>query len=204
MKKKKKIMIVDDEWDVVDVVKKMLKSEGYEVIGAHSGKECLEKMNEGVDMVLLDILMPEMDGWETLKKIKENEKFASTPISMLTALPLTPEDTKNKPIQLIENYIIKPFTKKELVEKVGEILGREEEIKEIVRELEEKVGKDVANEYERLSMAVDRHSRLTDAIVESVKGKGKISQSVKNVIKSQERMIQINEERIKEIEKMIK
>lgn len=204
MKKKKKIMIVDDELDVIDVVKKMLELEGYEVIGAHSGKECLEKMNEGVDMVLLDILMPEMDGWETLKKMKEDEKFASIPVSTLTALSLTPEDTKNKPIQLIENYIIKPFTKKELVEKVGEILGREEEIKEIARELEEKVGKDVANEYERLSMAVDRHSRLMDAIVESVKGKGKISQSVKNVIKSQERMIQINEKRIKEIEKMLK
>ncbi len=201
---KKKIMIVDDEPDVVDVVKMMLESEGYGVIGAHSGEECLEKINEGVNLVLLDIMMPEMDGWETLKKIKMNEEFASIPVSMLTALPLTPEDARGKPIQLIENYIIKPFTKKELVEKVGEILGREEEIRKIVRELKEKVGKDVAKEYERLSMAVDRHSRLMEAIVESVKGKGKMSQAVKNVMKSQERMIQINEKRIKEIEKIIK
>ncbi|RLF43701.1 MAG: two-component system response regulator, partial [Thermoplasmata archaeon] len=109
----KKIMVVDDEYEVADIVKKMLESEGFEVIIANSGEEALKKLEkERPDLILLDIMMPGMDGWETLKKIKSNEKFRDIPVSMLTALPLTPDDTKDKPINSIENYIVKPFSKK--------------------------------------------------------------------------------------------
>lgn len=65
----KKIMVVDDEPDTVDLVKLVLETEGFEVITAYSGSECLMKLDEEKpDAVLLDIMMPEMDGWEVFKK----------------------------------------------------------------------------------------------------------------------------------------
>ena len=67
----KKIMVVDDEPDTVDLIKLVLETEGFEVITAFSGKECLDKVTlEEPDAILLDIMMPEMDGWEVFRKIR--------------------------------------------------------------------------------------------------------------------------------------
>ncbi len=199
----KKILIVDDEYEVAEIVKKMLESEGYEVIKAHSGEECLETLKkEKVDLILLDILMPGMDGWETLEKIKSNEKWKDIPVSMLTALPLTPEDTKGKPINLIENYIVKPFSKKTLVRKIEDILEREEEIERMYEKIKKEVGEEEAEEYKKLSMAVNRHRRLIAVIVDSAVSE--LKESIKRLILSQKRMIEIMNKRIKEIEQMAK
>jgi DNA-binding response OmpR family regulator len=79
----KKIMIVDDEPDVTFLIKEMLGREGFCVVEANSGKEALEKIDEEKpDLVLLDIMMPDMDGWEVSRKIKENEKTKDTLVSM--------------------------------------------------------------------------------------------------------------------------
>ena len=70
---KKRIMIVDDNLDVIAMVKKGLEriTDEYEIIGIDSGKKCLESLNDQIpDLILLDIMMPEMDGWETLDKLK--------------------------------------------------------------------------------------------------------------------------------------
>jgi len=65
----KRIMVVDDEPDTVDLVKLVLETEGFEVITAYSGDECLKKLHESLpDAVLLDIMMPEMDGWKYSKR----------------------------------------------------------------------------------------------------------------------------------------
>ncbi len=197
----KKILIVDDEYEVAEVVKKMLQSRGFTVIAAHSGEECLQQLQkEKVDLILLDILMPRMDGWETLKKIKSNEKWKDIPVSMLTALPLTPDDTKDKPINLIENYIVKPFSKKNLVQKIEDILERETEIQKMYEKIRKEVGEEYAEEYKKLSFAVNRHRRLIAVIVDSAVSE--LKESIKNVILSQKRMIEIMNKRIKEIEKM--
>ena len=90
--KKKKILVADDEPEIVDIVKRMLEDE-YEVITAYDGEEALRKAKkEKPDLILLDILMPKLDGWETLKKLKEDEELKNIPVSMLTALPLTPDE----------------------------------------------------------------------------------------------------------------
>ncbi len=197
----KKILIVDDEYEVVEVVKKMLQSGGYTVIAAHSGEECLQQLQkEKIDLILLDILMPRIDGWETLKKIKSNEKWKDIPVSILTALPLTPDDTKDKPINLIENYIVKPFSKKILVQKIEDILERETEIQKMYEKIRKEVGEEYAEEYKKLSFAVNRHRRLIAVIVDSAVSE--LKESIKNVILSQKRMIEIMYKRIKEIEKM--
>ena len=69
-----KILIVDDEKNIVDLIQKNLKLEGYETIGAYSGLEAIKKVKtEKPDIVLLDIMMPDMDGYEVLQKIKEHD-----------------------------------------------------------------------------------------------------------------------------------
>ncbi|MCD6147617.1 MAG: response regulator [Thermoplasmata archaeon] len=197
----KKIMVVDDEYEVADIVKKMLESEGFEVIIANSGEEALKKLEkERPDLILLDIMMPGMDGWETLKKIKSNEKFRDIPVSMLTALPLTPDDTKDKPINSIENYIVKPFSKKVLLQKVNDILDREKEINEMYEKIKREVGEEEAEEYKKLSLAVNRQRRLISVIVDSTVAE--LRESIKNLILSQKRMIEVMNKKIQEIEKM--
>jgi len=197
----KKIMVVDDEYEVADIVKKMLESEGFEVIIANSGEEALKKLEkERPDLILLDIMMPGMDGWETLKEIKSNEKFRDIPVSMLTALPLTPDDTKDKPINSIENYIVKPFSKKVLLQKVNDILDREKEINEMYEKIKREVGEEEAEEYKKLSLAVNRQRRLISVIVDSTVAE--LRESIKNLILSQKRMIEVMNKKIQEIEKM--
>ena len=201
MKKMKKILIADDEPEIIDIVKKML-SEKYEVVGVYDGEEALKKAKEiKPDLILLDILMPKMDGWETLKRLKQDEELKDIPVSMLTALPLTPEDTYDKPIDYIENYIVKPFTKETLLRKIEDVFEREEEAKKTYEELKKKVGKEVADEYMKLSKAINRHRRLIGVIVNST---NQLNQSVRNLILSQKRLIESLKKRAEEIEALLK
>lgn len=198
---KKKILIVDDEPEIIDIVKKMLRDK-YEVIEAYDGEECYKKAKEEKpDLILLDILMPKMNGWETLRKIKEDEELKDIPVSMLTALPLTPDDTKDKPIDKIENYIVKPFTRETLLKKIEDIFEREKEARETYEELKKEVGKEVADEYMRLIKAINRHRRLIGVIIDSAAEEFK--QSVRNLIISQKRLIETMDRRAKEIEKLL-
>jgi len=198
---KKKILIADDEPEIIDIVKKML-SDKYEVIGAYDGEEALKKAKEiKPDLILLDILMPKMDGWETLRRLKRDEELKNIPIAILTALPLTPEDTYDKPIDYIENYIVKPFTKDALLKKIEDIFEREEEAKRTYEELKKKIGDDIANEYMKLSKAINRHRRLIGVIVNST---NQLNQSVKNLLLSQKRLIESLKKRAEEIEALLK
>jgi len=122
---RKKIMVVDDEPDILFTVGQVLETIGYEVIKAKDGKECIEKLNELSeipDLVLLDIMMPEVSGWDVAAKIKENPAWKEIPIVFLTAKGdimsigmgnLTAED-----------YIVKPFDIKDLKERVNKILNK--------------------------------------------------------------------------------
>ncbi|MGC9307207.1 MAG: response regulator [Thermoplasmatota archaeon] len=197
-----KIMVVDDEYEVADIVKKMLESEGYHVVVANGGAECLEKLEETTpDLILLDIMMPGMDGWETLKNIKTNTDTKDIPVSMLTALPLTPDDTKDKPLDSIENYIVKPFTKKILLHKIRDILERKQEINEMYEKVKAEIGETEAEEYRRLSLAVNRQRRLVGVIVDSTVSE--LKDSVKNLLISQKRMIEMMNKKIEDIERQV-
>ncbi|WP_424357928.1 response regulator transcription factor [Methanocella sp. MCL-LM] len=119
-----KIMIVDDEPDVVDLVKIVLKSEGYEVVTANSGKEALDKIgNELPDLVLLDIMMPQMDGWEVYNHIKSNSKTKDIPVAMLTAKSQSIDKMIGLHVVQVDDYITKPFGRAELLERVKKILS---------------------------------------------------------------------------------
>ena len=117
----KKIMVVDDEPDTVDLVKLVLETEGFNVVTAYSGSECLKKLDEEKpDAVLLDIMMPEMDGWEVFKKIKE--KYKDLPVAMLTVRNQDIDKMPGLHVLKANDYITKPFGRKELVERVKKLV----------------------------------------------------------------------------------
>ncbi|MBD3387780.1 MAG: response regulator [Candidatus Altiarchaeales archaeon] len=122
MVKTAKILVVDDEPDMVDILRIILAQAGFEVETAYSGLECLEKASGGgFDLILLDIRMPEMDGWKTLRKLKENRITDRTNVIILTV-------EKGPGVEIfglqdvVFDYITKPFDKEKLVKRVQKAL----------------------------------------------------------------------------------
>ncbi len=108
----KKILIVDDEEDVVDVVKVVLESEGYEVITSENGKKALEVLKtQHPDLIILDIMMPEMDGVEVCSRLRKMEKMNDVPIVMFSA-KLSAVDKKESFDAGADGFITKPFNTK--------------------------------------------------------------------------------------------
>ena len=122
----KKIMIVDDDPGVIFTVKHGIENmdEDYEITTVSSGKKCLEflKNNDAPDLILLDIMMPEMSGWETYQKIKEEDNWKNIPVVFLTAR--TDRIAKDAGIFLGDDYIEKPFKVPELKERIDKILKK--------------------------------------------------------------------------------
>ncbi|MEW6685690.1 MAG: response regulator [Candidatus Edwardsbacteria bacterium] len=119
-----KVMVVDDELDIVEFVKLVLEEADYRVITAITGEEALRKAQiEKPNLILLDIMMPEMDGWEVLKILKIDENTSQIPVAMLTART----EAKDRLMALQEeaiDYICKPFSPKELIERVETIFAQ--------------------------------------------------------------------------------
>ena len=124
----KKILIVDDNNLNIKVTTKMLKDLNYQVDDCTSGKACLEKIKNGnkYDVILMDIMMPEMSGEETLKELKKDSDFI-TPVVALTADALSGCEEKYKSLGFSE-YLSKPFKREELDDKLKKILGDDNKI----------------------------------------------------------------------------
>lgn len=117
----KKIMVVDDEPDTVDLIKLVLMTEGFEVISAYSGIECLEMLKTvKPSLVLLDIMMPGMDGWEVFHKIREQHK--DIPVAILTVRDRDIDKMIGLHVLKADDYITKPFGKRELIERVKKLI----------------------------------------------------------------------------------
>jgi DNA-binding response OmpR family regulator len=117
----KKIMIVDDEEDIRVSVGQIFEVDGYEVIKAVDGNDCLNKLERGIpDLVILDIMMPGMNGWDVAARIKENSKWSNIPIVFLTAKG--DEMSIGMGGLASEEYVVKPFDIIKLKERVEEIL----------------------------------------------------------------------------------
>jgi DNA-binding response OmpR family regulator len=125
MTDKIKVMVVDDEPDIVKIVKIAMELANYETVEAYSGEECVEKMEKGANpaLILLDIMMPGISGYETCAKIRANEKFKGVKIVMLTAKGQKGDAEEGLKVGA-DDYIIKPFDPYELIEQVKEILER--------------------------------------------------------------------------------
>ena len=128
-----KILLVDDEPDIVMVVGEYLRHKGYEVIGASNGQECIEKAeSELPDIILLDNSMPVMDGLTALKKMNDIEKIKDISIIMVTAFA----SQKNLELARQENVfavIAKPFDYAVLLKKIAEALKSKGKLKAAVR-----------------------------------------------------------------------
>jgi len=119
----KEILAVDNEKYVVDIVKIILEKEEYVVDGALSGEECLKKVREKKPgLILLDIMMPGMDGWQVLEELKKNESTKDIPVTMLTVKEQTLSDKVLKAKGAVD-YITKPFFREDLITRVKKILG---------------------------------------------------------------------------------
>ena len=122
---KQKIMIVDDNHEIIDMVKEGFEhfSDDYELTGAGSGKECFEilKNGEKPDLILLDIIMPKMSGWEVFAKLKENPNWREIPIVFLTAK--TDPYSKGFGMIAAQDYIEKPFEIVNLKERIVKVLN---------------------------------------------------------------------------------
>ncbi|MFH1519215.1 MAG: response regulator [Candidatus Omnitrophota bacterium] len=128
---KKRILIIDDEEDLAFFVKANLELAGdYEILIATSGKEGLNiASNQQVDLILLDIMMPKMDGFEVLKKIKESKRALAIPVIMLTAKGDMESQIRAAGLYN-EDYIVKPVQIEVLEAKIKEVLEKRNSGKE--------------------------------------------------------------------------
>jgi DNA-binding response OmpR family regulator len=132
MSSKTKIFIVDDDVNICELLRLYLEKEGFQVILGYSGSNAVEIFkNEAPSLVILDIMLPDMDGWQVCKKIR---RISDIPIIMLTAKG----ETFDKVLGLelgADDYIVKPFEPKELVARVKAVLRRFDNKKTDVKEL---------------------------------------------------------------------
>jgi two-component system alkaline phosphatase synthesis response regulator PhoP len=127
---RKKILIVDDEPDILEFLQYNLKKEGYHVVTAPDGKQALELAQaEKPDLIILDIMMPEMDGVETCRTLRSMKEFADTPIAFLTA-----RDEDFSQIAALDvggdDYITKPIKPRVLLSRIQALLRRSNRYKE--------------------------------------------------------------------------
>ena len=197
------ILVVDDSPFIVDVFVTMLERGGYRTVAAYGGEECLEILKTVTpDLILLDIMMEPMDGWETLEHIKENLPTKEVPVLMLTAKQLTPAEAQEYGIY-IEDYVLKPITHRELYDAIEHVLNRRQGIKSDV-DIARQSGFDdqVVSEYARLSKGID-DNKLLLKILESTYNindvKMRVSDEISRAIKSMESNIKFQESRLQQI-----
>ena len=119
----KRILVVDDERDLCDILLFNLHAAGYQADAVYSAEEAIEAIQNRYDLLLLDVMMPGMSGFELAKRLKEDEQFRSIPIIFLTA-----KDTEDDMLQGFslgaDDYVTKPFSVREVMARVKAVLGR--------------------------------------------------------------------------------
>ncbi|MCS7165051.1 MAG: response regulator [Candidatus Calescibacterium sp.] len=126
----KKIMIVDDDPNIVELVTRILDLEGYQSIGTSNPKDALEILDKywkDISIIICDYMMPEMDGLELVKKVRKNPLYNDIKIIMLTAID-TYDIIRQSMLMGIKDYIIKPFDPQEVINAIERI--KEDEVKD--------------------------------------------------------------------------
>ena len=119
----KRILVVDDEERIVHFIRLNLEQDGFQTVEAFTGKQAMDKLRQALpDLILLDVMLPDLDGFEVLRLIRENH---DVPVIMLTAK--TEEDDRVRGLELgADDYVTKPFSPRELVSRVRAVLRRTE------------------------------------------------------------------------------
>lgn len=120
----KRVVCIEDEPEMIDLVRLILGRKGFMVIGANGGVEGLETVRrEHPDLVLLDLMMPDMDGWEVYQQMKAEPDLKGIPVVVVTAKAQSIDKVLGLHIAKVDDYITKPFGPQELLESVEKILG---------------------------------------------------------------------------------
>lgn len=197
------ILVVDDSPFIVDVFVTMLERGGYRTVAAYGGEECLEILKTVTpDLILLDIMMEPVDGWETLEKIKANSQTKEIPVLMLTAKQLSPAEAQEYGIY-IEDYVLKPITHRELYDAIEHVLHRRQVIKSDM-EIARQSGFDpeIISEYARLSKTIDVNKRLMKILETTYNfddSKVRVSEEISSAIRNMEINIKFQESRLQQI-----
>lgn len=122
---KAKILLVDDEKDIVEFLQYNLVQEGFKVITAHNGKEALDKITSNPDLIILDIMMPKMDGYEVCTRIRSMDEYKNIPIIFLTAKSSEIDEVHGLNLGA-DDFIQKPISPKKLIARVKSNLRKGE------------------------------------------------------------------------------
>jgi len=143
-----KILVVDDYAENVELVQELLTTNGYQVTTAYNGEEALEKIRREIpDLILLDIMMPKMDGYEVCEELRKNEETKDIPIIFVTAKTEVKDWTHAIFNIGVNSYITKPINPKKLLEKVKSVL-RMKQSRDELRKTREKLSKTIGDSAE--------------------------------------------------------
>ena len=130
-KQSKRLAYIEDEAEMIDLVRLILGRRGYTVLGALGGREGLDLIRKELpDLVLLDLMMPDMDGWDVYHQIKSEEKTRDIPVIVITAKAQNIDKILGLHVAKVEDYISKPFSPQELLERVEQVFSRQERPKD--------------------------------------------------------------------------
>ena len=132
--KQRRILVVDDERSLCDILLYNLSMAGYEAVAAFSAEEALEKEPAGFDLILLDVMLPGLSGYELAKKLKTDTVTSGIPIVFLSAMGA--EDDRLHGFDLgADDYIPKPFSVREVLARIKAVLGRTSQAHSVIQEL---------------------------------------------------------------------
>ena len=121
----KTVLLIDDEKDIVDLVKYNLEREGYAVLTARTGKQALQQVQHRPHLILLDVMMPELDGWEVIKHLKKDPRTAEIPVIFLTAKGSDLDEVLGLELGA-DDYIVKPISIPKLIARIKNTLRKYE------------------------------------------------------------------------------
>jgi DNA-binding response OmpR family regulator len=131
MSEVQKVVCVEDEPEMIDLFRLILSRRGFEVIGAEGGQEGLESIRaQRPALVLLDLMMPDMDGWEVYQQLKADDETKGIPVIVVTAKAQSIDRVLGLHIAKVDDYISKPFSPQELLDSVEKVLSRKSQASE--------------------------------------------------------------------------
>ncbi|NUM43937.1 MAG: response regulator [Anaerolineales bacterium] len=124
-KTSRKIVCIEDEPEMIDLFRLILTRRGFEVIGANGGRQGLDLVREiKPDLVLIDLMMPDMDGWEVYQNLKASEETQHIPVIVVTAKAQSIDRVLGLHIAKVNDYIAKPFSPSALLESIEQVLSQ--------------------------------------------------------------------------------
>ncbi len=118
------VVYIEDDQEMIDLVSMILSRRGYSILGAPGGKKGLELVKEKLpELILLDLMMPDMDGWEVYQQLKSDETTRAIPVIVITAKAQAIDRVLGLHIAHVDDYISKPFRPQELLESIEKVLG---------------------------------------------------------------------------------